>query len=499
MTESATSVLVPDNQLFDQAYYLEHNQDVACWSSSDPYKHYLLHGGWEGRDPHPLFDSSFYLEQNPHILEEQINPLIHYLTEGARMGRDPHPLFSTRYYLDQGLSMDACSFNPLLHYLQFGAQSNFDPHPLFDSNFYLQQLDRLKEVRRPSNPLVHYLLVGASLGLQPSRSFDGKAYCRRYTDVASAGVNPLIHYVTIGKSEGRRRQELRGLKAKVLRTLGLSSYTNMWQTVNIMKRDVLIPIVQGQGEDLIHLDTSFVYDVLKLLQKSLSVEDFVDVGANMGQSLLEVRLFSDDVRYIGFEPNPLAFSILEKLNAANNFEGQLFACALSDQNMKASLFKTCPTDGAATIIPQIRPGKYSGKDFQIVECRQMDDVFEEIPPLNKNFVLKIDVEGAEYKVLMGARKCISALRPIIICEVLHAYSEDSLSQSREQKRNIRLFLHELNYRLFQIDLLPGEDYRQNMKSLSAITDMPVDIYENSPTTCDFLFVPEELNLELHSL
>lgn len=481
-------------RLFDRSYYLACNQDIASHSEVDPFQHYLYFGGWEGRNPHPLFDSSFYLDQNSHLLAgSKINPLIHFLTEGARQGCDPHVLFSTRFYLDQGLSMTECSYNPLLHYLEIGAKEGLNPHPLFDSSFYLRQLKRLERKEPICNPLAHYLTSGYRLGLQPSPRFDSKAYCKRYPDVSAAGVNPLLHYVTFGKAEGRKARELRGLKAGIARKFGLLKFINLRQSVEISGKTFEIPIMRGEGEDLIHVDTSFIYDILKLLEKFLPVEGFVDVGANVGQTLMELRSFSDHTRYIGFEPNPVAYSILEELNKTNNFQGQLLSYALSDRNTTTALFKTCPTDGAATITPEFRPSRYSGEDRHTVTSRRLDDVIGGIAPLKKHFVLKIDAEGAEYKILMGASRCIFELRPIIICEVLHALEAQTLSLSRINKADIQRFLGEHNYRIYQIELLSGEVYRENLKSLSPIEELPVDLYENAPTTCNFLFAPEELS------
>ena len=52
-----------------------------------------LYAAWlhEGRDPNPLFDTSFYLEKNPDVAQAGVNPLLHYSEYSWREGRDPHP------------------------------------------------------------------------------------------------------------------------------------------------------------------------------------------------------------------------------------------------------------------------------------------------------------------------------------------------------------------------------------------------------------------------
>ncbi|MCU0485450.1 MAG: glycosyltransferase [Anaerolineales bacterium] len=78
--------LVQKCPLFDQDWYLENYPDVAA-AKIDPVRHYLLYGGFEGRDPGPDFSSSHYLNTYPDVLDSGINPLIHYLRFGSREAR----------------------------------------------------------------------------------------------------------------------------------------------------------------------------------------------------------------------------------------------------------------------------------------------------------------------------------------------------------------------------------------------------------------------------
>lgn len=78
--------------LFDAEYYLGSNPDVAL-SGQNPFLHFLLSGGFEGRKPHPLFDAAYYMRQYPDVADAEVNPLVHYVKYGAAQGRRPHPLF----------------------------------------------------------------------------------------------------------------------------------------------------------------------------------------------------------------------------------------------------------------------------------------------------------------------------------------------------------------------------------------------------------------------
>ncbi len=63
--------------VFDAAYYLENNTDVAA-GGADPFEHFLIFGANEGRDPAADFDIKFYVNRYGDMLGGQ-NPLLHYL------------------------------------------------------------------------------------------------------------------------------------------------------------------------------------------------------------------------------------------------------------------------------------------------------------------------------------------------------------------------------------------------------------------------------------
>jgi len=82
--------LIRRSGYFDREWYLARNPDVAQ-SGMDPARHYLMHGGFEGRDPGPEFNSQWYLETYPDVLSAGMNPLTHYLRFGRWEGRIPVP------------------------------------------------------------------------------------------------------------------------------------------------------------------------------------------------------------------------------------------------------------------------------------------------------------------------------------------------------------------------------------------------------------------------
>lgn len=83
--------------LFDVEYYRQTNPDLG--GALDPIRHYVKYGAWGGRDPHPMFDTSYYLAQDPALLRRRENPLLHFARAGAAEGRRPHPRFTAEEYL----------------------------------------------------------------------------------------------------------------------------------------------------------------------------------------------------------------------------------------------------------------------------------------------------------------------------------------------------------------------------------------------------------------
>lgn len=69
---------VNESALFDEKWYLNTYPDVATLPI-DPLMHYLLYGGYEGREPNPSFDSQRYLSTHHGAQRSGVNPLLDYV------------------------------------------------------------------------------------------------------------------------------------------------------------------------------------------------------------------------------------------------------------------------------------------------------------------------------------------------------------------------------------------------------------------------------------
>jgi len=154
---------------------------------------------------------------------------------------------------------------------------------------------------------------------------------------------------------------------------------------------------------------------------------FVDVGANAGVYCL--RLAHNFQKVYAFEPNPSVLPILRKrieAEAMNNVT--VFPIALSNVTGQFPFFTDAHEgfDGSVeTLLPVFKynPGNdsragpmhtYVGEKNVPVHVDTYDNQIDEIADL-----VKIDVEGAEFQVLMGAKKSLSNGRIRRIMVELH--------------------------------------------------------------------------------
>ena len=189
-----------DKKLFDTDWYVERNPDIAL-DGLNPIMHWMVAGWHQMRDPCPLFDIRWYLSQRPELAGSDTNPLFHYLDKGAREGLSPHPLFDVKWYLSRNPDVAAGNVNPLVHYLHCHPGERRDPHPLFDTAWYLAQDYEVES--KGINALYHYLVWGATGWRNPNQFFDSAWYLEQYPEVAREGLNPLIHYLRWGVDEGK--------------------------------------------------------------------------------------------------------------------------------------------------------------------------------------------------------------------------------------------------------------------------------------------------------
>ena len=142
----------------------------------------------------------------------------------------------------------------------------------------------------------------------------------------------------------------------------------------------------------------------------------LDVGANAGFfSLLCAVLTGASGRVIAFEPIPVVRTSLAANIALNDFHQiEVIPKAVSDVAATLTIYEG--PEGHKG-ISSLRPLE-SASNKLTIEAIALDDIASEIGKVN---CVKIDVEGAEMRALMGMEKLVERDRPYFIIEFTDAY------------------------------------------------------------------------------
>jgi FkbM family methyltransferase len=125
----------------------------------------------------------------------------------------------------------------------------------------------------------------------------------------------------------------------------------------------------------------------------------LDLGANIGVYTLLVKKHCEHCRVIAVEPEPLNSLLLEKNVKINNLRDVIIVRkAISDEEGTAKLYLS-QYDVSHSIVEPV------GKKYIVIETTTIDKLLEEFG-IEKVDLIKMDVEGAEYKALRGAIKSI---------------------------------------------------------------------------------------------
>jgi FkbM family methyltransferase len=210
----------------------------------------------------------------------------------------------------------------------------------------------------------------------------------------------------------------------------------------------------------------------------------VDVGVNLGQTLLKVKAIDPEREYIGFEPNPSCVSYAEKLIAANELKNCKLAPVGVSQKagmVTLDLFYGTDEDSSASIVPGFRPDQNVSfrKNVAVLSYDELPEGF--IP---ETAVIKIDVEGAELEVLRGLLPVIERDSPFIVMEILPCYSEERRGRLERQEQ-VEALLRHSDYVLFRI----GQSL-SHVKTIGIHGDMSL---------CDYVACPSERTRELQAI
>ncbi len=133
--------------------------------------------------------------------------------------------------------------------------------------------------------------------------------------------------------------------------------------------------------------------------RSLNVAGrYADVGAYMGTHSLFFALFCRATQVYSFEPQADAFQKLTRNISVNAANCRAFNVSLSDTTGRGAVESTSPNMGGARLMP--------GDAVDTVTLDSLN--------LSGITLMKIDVEGMEYKVLQGAENTLRGVQHLFV-------------------------------------------------------------------------------------
>lgn len=177
---------------------------------------------------------------------------------------------------------------------------------------------------------------------------------------------------------------------------------NLRRLINVFEYPELLPLaIQG-------VNRSFAKDLLFIKNKlGITPRTILDVGAAVGEYSKAARLVFPEAHVYLFEPIPQSCEELRRISLNDNHL-TVFEMALSTRNEK-SCFHHNKFSFSSSLLPMTERHTIEfpftrNEKFIHVECRRLDSLSE--IRLTRPALMKIDVQGAELQVLIGAESLL---------------------------------------------------------------------------------------------
>ena len=151
-------------------------------------------------------------------------------------------------------------------------------------------------------------------------------------------------------------------------------------------------------------------EISDYIAKNLAAGDcFIDVGANVGYfSLLFARLVGPTGRVFALEPDPRNFDLLRRNIERNGYSNVTAVPVALSRESGRQKFSRSPHNFADHCL-----GDGLGQREKIeVEVVRLDDLFP--GPAKRVNLLKLDIQGAEFAAIDGAREVLRANPDIVL-------------------------------------------------------------------------------------
>lgn len=198
------------------------------------------------------------------------------------------------------------------------------------------------------------------------------------------------------------------------------------------------------GFNGLYLFGQFEPEEIKLIKKIIRPGDtFVDVGANIGyHTVIAAKTVGPKGQVHAIEPFSSNVNLIKKNIIANNLSNvQVHPIVTGHQNKTVML--NAYSDYAYNSLYKLDRQTFYNQIK--VPMKKIDTLVENLHIKNIKLI-KIDVEGAELRVLQGARETLVSQKPDIICEI----EDSNLTTQRHTVKSVIKYIYSLGYHGYQI-------------------------------------------------
>ena len=149
---------------------------------------------------------------------------------------------------------------------------------------------------------------------------------------------------------------------------------------------------------------------------SLDITTVIDVGAHTGEFARMIKTILPRAAIFSFEPLKAEFaSLQQQMKDGAGFVA--FNCALGDRDETVEIFRSSYAQSSSLRqMTQLHKDAFpvsAGHTVERVAVKRLDDVLRDFE-LQREILIKIDVQGYEDKVIAGATETIEKAKAIIV-------------------------------------------------------------------------------------
>lgn len=180
----------------------------------------------------------------------------------------------------------------------------------------------------------------------------------------------------------------------------------------------------------------------QLYNSLFNIKNIIDIGANFGyHTLLFSQVCSENV--YAFEPQSQSFKLLEdnvEINKIKNVILYNYACGDENCDVKMPVFINCDnTINMGDITPNL--GDFSSSSIT------KSIILDQFNFSSKIDLIKLDVQGWEKKVLMGATTLLKIHKPVLIVE----FECFQLEKTNTTCKELFDFIRDQDYYIFYLE------------------------------------------------